>query len=114
MVVASLYLCGEHGVVDAISLEPDAAPIIVAEPHHTHGADPESVSSQIPQRPVPAIFSGTDFHPMQHDPWPWWDDETGASWHQTVLNINRHRSNFLIATNGAHRQAMNEFEAMTA
>ena len=56
-----------------------------------------------------------EFHPMRQDPWPWFEDDTGLVAQQMAQHINRKRAaNFILVTNNAHRQAMNEFEAETA
>lgn len=106
---ATWYLCTEHGRVDAISLEPQAKPVSATESYHPHGADPEDIARQLQVRPVPAITASDALPPLRHDPWPRFD-EPDDTWIGITQQINRYRSNFLLVTNSAHRQAMNEFE----
>jgi hypothetical protein len=102
------YMCMNHGPIHTDSFEPEAVPFSIAHFHNPHSADPEGISQQLQMRPAPAVTPVSDFQPMQHDPWPWFDDD---SWHQAVQQNNQRQRNFVIATNGAHRQAMNELKA---
>jgi len=55
------------------------------------------------------------FQPMRQDPWPHFEDDSGVTaqlMHQQIRN--RLNSSFLLVVNGAHRQAMNDLEAMNA
>jgi hypothetical protein len=54
-----------------------------------------------------------EFEPMHQEGWPW-SAETDTSWQHVVRQMVQRQNNFLIVTNGARRQAMNEFEIATA
>jgi hypothetical protein len=86
-------------------------PLISHWTHDDETADDEAATAiQEKQRnqiePPPAVFQ-----PMQHDSWPWFE-ETDNSWYHAAQEVVRRQNNFLV--NGAHRQAMNDFEIATA
>jgi hypothetical protein len=93
-VAAFGYMCLDHGPIKANSFEPEIAPVAIAHLHNPHSAEPNGVTQQLQIRPVPAITPVSDFQPMQHDPWPWFEDD---SWHQAVQQINQRRRNFRLA-----------------
>jgi hypothetical protein len=85
--------------------------------HWTHDDETpdEDVAPAIQEKQLTQIAPPSDFQPMRSDPWPWFDDDSGVLAQQMAQQVNKRlQSNFLIVVNGAHRQAMNEFEAATS
>jgi hypothetical protein len=68
----------------------------------------EKQRNQIAPPPPPPVIQ-----PRHHDAWPWFEDKDN-SWYHAAQEGVRRQNNFLIVTSGARRQAMNEFEVVTA
>jgi hypothetical protein len=101
-ILLELFAAYTHNPQDDESPEEDSANTIQ-----------DGQGTQIAPPPPPAP-PPREFQPMQHqDGWPW-SVEADTSWQHVVQQIIRQRNDFYVVTNGAHRQAMNEFEVATA
>jgi hypothetical protein len=88
---------------------------IISHLVHDDETPDDDVAAAIQERQHTQIAPPPVFQPMRQDPWPWFEDDSGVLAQQLAQQVNRRlQSNFLVVINGAHHQAMNEFEIETA